>query len=80
MVRFARGIRSSIEGERKSKMACKRKLEGFENMSDVSYPSPNAKIHSVISALSPMKKSRSCSYFDGEITDGKACMRLFGFD
>ena len=61
-------------------MACKRKLEEFEDVSNVSHTSPNAKIHGVISALSPMKRSRNCSYFDGEITDGKACMRLFGFD
>jgi hypothetical protein len=27
-----------------------------------------------------MKKSRTCKYFDGEITDGKNNMRLFGFD
>lgn len=30
-----------------------------------------------------MKKSRTCNYFDGEITDGKKSMRLFacfGFD
>ena len=27
-----------------------------------------------------MKKSKTCSYFDGEMTDGKSCIRVFGFD
>ena len=27
-----------------------------------------------------MKQTKSCSCFDGEITDGKACMGVFGFD
>ena len=40
------------------------------------WESPNAKIHGVLTALSPMKKSRTCKYFDGEITDGKNNMRL----
>ena len=49
-------------------------------MSEVSCESPNAKIHAVVESLSPMKKSKTCSYFDGHITDGKATMRVFGFD
>ena len=44
---------------------------------EISHTSPNAKLHGV---LSPMKKSKTCSYFDGEVTDGKACIRVFGFD
>ncbi len=39
-----------------------------------------AKIHSVLTSVSPMKKRRMCSFFDGEITDSKSCMWLFGFD
>ncbi len=38
-----------------------------------------AKIHGMLTSVSPMKR-RTCSFFDGEITDGKSCMRLFGFD
>ena len=57
-------------------------FEEFEDVSKVSCTSPNAKIHDVVDSLSPMRssKSSSCSYFDGEITDGKATMRFFGFD
>ena len=42
--------------------------------------SPNAKIHGVVTTVSPMKKGKTCSYFDGEISDGQAKMRVFGFD
>ena len=37
-------------------------------------------MHAVVSMISPMKKGGTCSYFDGELTDGKARMCLFGFD
>ena len=52
----------------------------FDDVSSVDGPSPNAKIHGVLTTLSPVKKSRTCNYFDGELTDGKLNMRLFGFD
>ena len=60
----------------------KRKLEvtEFDDVSSVDAPSRNAKIHGILTALSPMKKSRTCQYFDGELSDGKKNMRLFGFD
>ena len=54
----------------KVKMA-KWSFEKFQEVSKVSCESPNAKIHA---PLSPMKKSNSCSYFDGQITDGKMTM------
>ena len=44
------------------------------------HPFPNVKIHAVVNSVSPTKKSQSCSFFDGEITDGKVCMRVLGFD
>ena len=44
------------------------------------HPSPNAKIHVGVNSVSPTKKSQSCSFFDGEITDGKVCMHVLGFD
>ncbi len=56
----------------------KRPLEEFD-VSTVAV-SPNAKVHGVVSCVSPMKRSKTCSYFDGEVTDGKNTMRLFGFD
>ena len=55
-------------------------LEEFEDVSGVTQPSPNAKLCSVVHGVSPMKKSKTCAYFDGEISDGKSTMRLFGFD
>ncbi len=33
-----------------------------------------------MTALSPMKKGKSCQYFDGEIADGSSRMRVVGFD
>ena len=41
----------------------KHSSEEFQEVSKVSCKSSNAKIHAV-----PMKKSQSCSYFDGQIT------------
>lgn len=59
-------------------MAVKRALE-FD-VSEMTCPSPNAKVHGVLSSLSPMKKTKTCSFFDGQLSDGKATVRLFGFD
>ena len=42
--------------------------------------SPNAKIHAVVQSVSPLKKSKTCSYFDSEVTNGKSTMRVYGFD
>ena len=66
-------------------MATKRgrdemELEEFNNVCEISQPSPKAKVHAVVSMISLMKKGGTCSYFDGELTDGKARMRLFGFN
>jgi hypothetical protein len=52
----------------------------FDNIEQVTSPSGNAKLHGVIMALSPIKTSGTTGYFDGEITDGKKKMRLYGFD
>ena len=51
-------------------------LEEFEDVSGVTQPSPNAKLCGVVCGVSPMKKSKMCAYFDGEISDGKSTMRL----
>ena len=59
----------------------KRKLESdYDDISDISHPSPNAKICGVLSQLSPMKQGGSCDYFDGSLTDGKATIRVYRFD
>ena len=38
-----------------------RECEEFEEVSAVVHTSPNAKIHGVVTSLSPMKKAKSCS-------------------
>ena len=55
-------------------------LEEFEDVSGVTQPSPNAKLCGVVRGISLMKKSKTYPYFDGEISDGKSTMQLFGFD
>ena len=52
-------------------------FDDFEDLSKVSHPFLKAEIHAVVTSVSPMKKSRTCSFFDGKISDGKACMRVF---
>ena len=47
----------------------KRVREVEEFVSGVVDASPNTKIHGVVTSLSPVKKIKSCSYFDGEISD-----------
>ena len=67
----------------KIEMAMKRALEDVEEAKEVSAvvsPSSSARIQGVVTSISPMRKSRNCSYFDGEITDGKTNMCIFGFD
>ena len=55
----------------------KRSLDEFDDVSAVSRPSLNAKVEGVFSAVSLMKKSRTCLFFDGKITDGKTSMRVW---
>ena len=68
-----------LESIQQAMAKCKIEVTEFDDVSSVDAPSSNAKIHGVLTALSPMKKSRTCKYFDREITDGKNNMRLFGF-
>ena len=46
-----------------------REVDEFESLGDKSYASPRAKLHGVISSLSPIKKGKTCS-----------SIRVFGFD
>lgn len=55
-------------------------VEEFVEVGDMTHPSQSAKIHGVVNSLSPMKKSWNCAYFDGETSNGKASLRIFGFD
>ena len=58
----------------------KRSLDEYEDVSEVVQPSPKAKIRCVVTSLSPIRPSKTCSFFEGEVTDGKGKMRVFGFD
>ena len=51
-----------------------REVEEFDDVASVVNASPNAKIHGVVTTVSPMKKGKTCSYFDGEISVGQAKM------
>ena len=50
-----------------------------ECISDVVAVSSNANLQGVVT-VSPMRKGKGTSYFDGMIADGKGSLRLYGFD
>ncbi len=54
--------------------------DSSEGESNLTKLATAAKIHGVFSSLFPMKKSKTCSYFDGAVTDGKVSMRVFGLN
>ena len=58
----------------------KRVREEEVDVGDIKDVSSELQIHGVLDNISPMKKGKSASYFDGEMTDGKGKMRIFGFD
>ena len=43
-------------------------------------PHPNAKIHAVVTSVSPIKKAKTSTFFHGEMINRKATIRVFGFD
>ena len=53
----------------------------IEQLSDAT-TSPNAKIHAVLTKLSPIKNKDSSvfGYFDGEVSDGNKKMRIYFFE
>ena len=60
-------------------MAAKEiKQEEFPSL-EAANTSDNAKIHGVVSSLSPMKKGKAANFFEATITDVKAEMRVVGF-
>ena len=60
-------------------MAAKEiKEEEFPSLEAVN-TSDNAKVHAVVSSLSPMKKGKAANFFEATITDGKTEMRVVGF-
>ena len=56
----------------------KRKLliDDFDNLLSVTHTSTNAKVRGIVTVVSPMKKGKTCKYFDGELADDKARIRL----
>ena len=40
-----------------------REIEEFEDVASVMNPSPNAKIHGVVTTVSPIQKGKSCRFF-----------------
>ena len=55
-------------------MAKRSLVEVYEEVSEV------VRASAVVQLVSPMKKSKTRSYFDGDVTDGKSTMRVYGFD
>ena len=52
-----------MKSEKRLEIAkCECEFDEFEDLSKVSHPSPKAKIHTVVT---PMKKSKTCSFFNG---------------
>ena len=50
------------------------------NVGDIKEASSELQICGVLAEILPMKKGKSSPYFDGDISDGKAKVRLYGFD
>lgn len=65
-------------------MGMKRSLEQDESEFKVSHMhvSKSAKIHGVMTSISPMKKSKKdkTKYFDGKLSDGKSSARFVCFN
>ena len=57
----------------------RRSIYEVEDLDTLDQPIPKAKVHGVITSLSPVKKGRTCSYFDGTLADGTSKIRVVGF-
>ena len=57
----------------------KRPAPELDNYTDITEPFQTANLHGVLKTLSPVKKGKTCRYFDGVLTDGTSTMRLVGF-
>ena len=58
-------------------MATRKRL--YEDIDDFDESVPNASIHAAVMSLSPYKKGKNASYFDGTLTDGTRKIRMIGF-
>ena len=54
----------------------KRLYEDIDDFDELNEPVPNASIHAAVMSLSPYKKGKNASYFDGTLTDGTRKIRM----
>lgn len=57
-----------------------KRLHEEVDVGDIKDASSELQICGVVGQISPMKKGKSASYFDGEMSDGRGKVRLYGFD
>ena len=60
-------------------MAKKRSHHEIENIDDVDGPLSSTSIHGAVVTLSPVKKGRKATFFDGMLADETSQIRLVGF-
>ena len=58
----------------------KRTWEELDQLDGIEEPIASANLHGAITSLSPIKKGRNTSYFDGSIADESKKLRLVGFN
>ena len=56
----------------------KRLYEDIDDFDELNEPVPNASIHAAVMSLSPYKKGKNESYFDGTLTDGTQKIWMIG--
>lgn len=61
-------------------MAGKRKFAEIEQLDSVDQTLPNSCIHGAITTISPVKRGRSASYFDGVLADDTSKIRFVAFE
>ena len=57
----------------------KRHIEEVDRLDLLQQPLANASVHGAVTSLSPVKKGRNSSFFDGTMYDGHRQIRLVGF-
>ena len=60
-------------------MARKQTIQEVEKLQDLNSPLKNASVHGIVTSISPIKKGRTCNYFDGTLNDGTDKIRFVGF-
>ena len=63
-----------------STMAKKRLFDEVNKLDDLSKPICNATLHGIVASVSPLKKGRTCNFFEGFITDGSSKVCVVGFN